>query len=69
MEYILGCIKAKPLFATISIEPKKYWEHLLWMDAANKGGVPELTVEAPRGSKRRQIIDDNDESQGKWKLS
>ena len=41
IEYILGCIKAKPLFSTLVLAEKMYWEHLVWMDSANFGGVQE----------------------------
>ena len=41
IEYILGCIKAKPLFSTLVFHEKEYWEHLVWMDSANFGGIKE----------------------------
>jgi hypothetical protein len=42
IDYILGVIKSKPLFATLDIVPVQFWEHLVWMDQANYGGVEEV---------------------------
>jgi hypothetical protein len=42
IDYILGVIKSKPLFATLDVVPVQFWEHLVWMDQANYGGVEEV---------------------------
>ena len=68
LDYIFEVIKSKPLFSTIDITAKTYWEHLVWMDQANFGGVEEVTADAldmgrRRGRKRRVIDDDDDEEQ------
>eukprot|EP00039_Didymoeca_costata_P008145 m.108515 g.108515 ORF g.108515 m.108515 type:complete len:2231 (-) comp13968_c0_seq1:73-6765(-) len=44
VEYILTCIRAKPLFGTVSIEPGKYWEQLVWMDRSNYGALKEFEI-------------------------
>ena len=66
VDYVLGCIKAKPLFGTMTLEPDKYWEQLVWMDRSNYGGIAEF--ELPRKDvrhgadlqKRRRIVEDSD---------
>lgn len=37
-QYILKCIKAKPLFHFIDLEIKEYWDYLVWYDEFNYGG-------------------------------
>lgn len=72
LEYILGVIKGKTLFGTIEIEPTTFWEHLVWMDQANFGGVEEIDLDnldmgAKRGRKRRTkkaIRDTSDDEHG-----
>lgn len=64
VEYVMKCIKAKPLFATMSIEPTQFWEQLVWMDRSNYGAVKEFQMPTRRAQKRRRIIaEDEDEDE------
>ena len=62
VEYVLSCIKAKPLFGTISLDADTYWEQLVWMDRSNYGGVSEFELprKGGKGPKRRRIAEDSD---------
>eukprot|EP00049_Salpingoeca_infusionum_P023474 m.12318 g.12318 ORF g.12318 m.12318 type:complete len:2363 (-) comp5819_c0_seq1:202-7290(-) len=39
MDFILSVIRKKELFNTLYLEPTTYYEHLVWMDPENLGGV------------------------------
>lgn len=37
--YLVEAVRSKPLFTHITLEPVKFWQHLLFMDHANYAGV------------------------------
>jgi DNA polymerase epsilon subunit 1 len=68
-DYVLKCIKAKPLFQTMQIEPVQFWEQLIWMDRSNYGAVKEFQMPTRRAQKRRKTTiqessDEDDEMEG-----
>ncbi|XP_013399576.1 DNA polymerase epsilon catalytic subunit A [Lingula anatina] len=60
VEYITNSIRAKELYRCIDIQYKECWEFLMWLDAANYGGVkgkfdvPSLTEEEEAQSQREK---------------
>ena len=48
--YLLQMIKKKELFTHIDLKPTQVWEHLIWMDSFNYGGIlcdnPEEAIQA-----------------------
>ena len=43
-QYILDVVRRKQLFSILHLDPTTIWEHLVWMDPANYGGVNESSV-------------------------
>ncbi|KAJ1843340.1 DNA polymerase epsilon catalytic subunit, partial [Coemansia sp. RSA 2703] len=39
VDYVIQAVAAKPLFEALALTPLQYWSFLLWMDAANYGGI------------------------------
>jgi hypothetical protein len=72
MDFILARIKEKTLFSTLDLDATTYWEHLVWMDGSNHGGIKEVVSIAPEMSpagsavavrNRRKIIADSDDDE------
>lgn len=42
--YILDVVRRKELFSILHLAPTTVWEHLVWMDPANYGGVDESAL-------------------------
>ncbi|KAJ2782430.1 DNA polymerase epsilon catalytic subunit [Coemansia interrupta] len=39
VDYVVKAVAGKPLFEALVLTPLQYWSFLLWMDAANYGGI------------------------------
>jgi len=61
--YVVRAILEKPLFRLLHIDIIRYWEHLLWMDQANYGGIVRKQIEEDYDH-NNDTLEHNDENLG-----
>ncbi|KAJ1721294.1 DNA polymerase epsilon catalytic subunit [Coemansia erecta] len=54
VDYVVKAVAGKPLFEALVLTPLQYWSFLLWMDAANYGGI--VAADAGAGDGRIEML-------------